>query len=374
MLSRREFLATLSALPLGASIVRAAEGVTTPSSPASAASGAPAAAPIPREAYSAFSKRLHPIGRVLELEGFYVWCNAPIEGPDGRTHLFFSRWPAEKRMGGWISCCEIAHAVAPSPEGPYTVVGPVLSPRGAGHWDATTCHNPHLQRLGDGRYALFYMGNSNGRTDTKRIGVAFAESLDGPWRRSDAPLLLPGPAGTWDDHCTTNPSYLAHPNGEHWLYYKSWNTAEYDVGKPPVRGNRKYGLAIADRVEGPYRKHPGNPLIDFSARGNNRQCEDAFIWREDGKFRAVMRDMGLFNHEVGLLLESPDGLAWSEPQIAYGPVRDYVEQPPAPKHLSKYGRFERPQLLLRSGRPAYLFTTTQGGKYETSSPFLFRIE
>jgi hypothetical protein len=83
--------------------------------------------------------------------------------------------------------------------------------------------------------------------------------------------------------------------------------------------------------------------------------------------------MGVFNQEVGLIMESEDGLAWSEPLIAYLPVRAYVEQPPAPKHLTKYGRFERPQLLLRDGRPAYLFTTTQGGKYETASPFLFKI-
>jgi hypothetical protein len=28
---------------------------------------------------------------------------------------------------------------------------------------------------------------------------------------------------------------------------------------------------------------------------------------------------------------------------------------------------------LRNGRPAYLFTTTQGGKYETATPFIFKI-
>jgi hypothetical protein len=54
-------------------------------------------------------------------------------------------------------------------------------------------------------------------------------------------------------------------------------------------------------------------------------------------------------------------------------VRAYVEQPPAPKHLTKYGRLERPQLLLRNGHPAFLFTTSQGGKYQTASPFLFKI-
>jgi hypothetical protein len=41
---------------------------------------------------------------------------------------------------------------------------------------------------------------------------------------------------------------------------------------------------------------------------------------------------------------------------------------------SRYGRLERPQLLLRAGRSAYLFTATQGGRSETASGFLFRIE
>ena len=355
MLTRRQFIGGIVTLPLAATLAQAQS-----------------TAEIPADKFSAFSKRLRPIGRILELEGYYVWCNAPIEGPDGKTHVFFSRWSAKKGMGGWINASEIAHAVADAPEGPYTVVGTVLAPRGAGSWDATTCHNPHIKKVGD-RYALFYMGNSNGKTDTKRIGVALANSLDGPWQRSDAPLLLPGPTGAWDDHCTTNPSLIQHPNGEFWLYYKSWNTAEYDNGQPPIRGNRKYGLATADRLEGPYRKHPRNPLIDFSGRGQNRQCEDAFVWLDDGKFKIIARDMGVFNQEVGLIMESNDGLTWSEPLIAYQPVRAYVEQPPAPKNLTKYGRFERPQLLLRNGRPAYLFTTTQGGKYQTATPFIFKI-
>jgi hypothetical protein len=186
MLTRRQFIGGVAALPLAATLARAQ---STPE--------------ITPDKFSDFSKRLRPIGRILELEGYYVWCNAPIEGPDGKTHVFFSRWPAEKRMGGWINASEIAHAVADQPEGPYAVRGTVFAPRGPGHWDGTTCHNPHIRKIGDG-YALFYMGNSNGKTDTKRIGVARADSLDGPWHRPDAPLLEPGPTGAWDDHCTTD--------------------------------------------------------------------------------------------------------------------------------------------------------------------------
>ncbi len=358
MVSRRHFIGGLAAIPLLSTLPRAR------------AAAAVSHGNLPM---SDFSQRLRPVGRILEEEGWYVWCNAPIFGPDGRAHVFFSRWPKAKGMSGWLNSCEIAHAVADQPEGPYSVLGPVLAPRGPGFWDAATCHNPHIQKVG-GIYALFYMGCSNGKTDTKRVGLATAPALEGPWTRRDEPLLLPGPECAWDDHCTTNPALVLHPNGEYRLYYKSWNTADYINDRPPVRGNRKYGVAIADSLEGPYIKHPRNPLVDFSGLGDNRQCEDAFVWQEDGRFRMIVRDMGVFNHEVGLIMDSPDGIGWSKPEVAYLSADAYIDQPPRPAHLSRYGRFERPQLLLRDGRPTHLFVTTQGGRHETASGFVFRID
>ncbi|MEI6948367.1 glycoside hydrolase family protein [Paraflavisolibacter sp. H34] len=353
-MNRRDFITQLSILSAGACMPFGAAGF-----------------PLFAHDESPFAKKLKPVGRVLELEGYYVWCVSPIEGPDGKIHLFFSRWDAKKGMGGWIRGSEIAHAVADRPEGPYEVVGTVLAPR-EGFFDATTCHNPLIKKVDD-RYCLFYMGNSNGKTNTKRIGLATADSLYGPWKRPDAPLLEAGPEGAWDDHCTTNPAFLKHPNGQYWLYYKSWNTKDYETGTGAIRGNRKYGLAVSDRLEGPYKKYEGNPVIDFSGKGQNRQFEDAFVWRQDGRFKMIARDMGVYNHEVGLLMESKDGLHWKEPKIAYYGAARYLQQPPAPPHLKKYGRFERPQLLLRNGKPAYMFTTSQGGKYMTSSPFVFKI-
>ncbi len=316
--------------------------------------------------------RLRPVGRALETKGYYVWCSCPVAGPDGKTHLFYSRWKAEKKMGGWISGSEIAHAVADRPEGPYTHLGVVLAPRGEGFWDGTTCHNPLVKQV-DGKWCLFYMGNSNGKTDTKRIGLATADSLHGPWTRLDAPLLEAGPAGAWDDHCTTNPAFVKR-DGQYWLYYKSWNSAEYGAATGPIRGNRKYGLAVADKLEGPYTRHPANPVIDFSGDGANRQFEDAFIWEQGGRLRIIARDMGFYNHENGLLMHSEDGLRWSSPEIAYEALTHYIEMPPAPSHLKKYGRLERPMLLLRDSRPQYLFGAAQGGRYGTSSTFIFRID
>lgn len=322
---------------------------------------------------SDFAARLKPLGRILELEGYYVWGCSPIVAPDGKFHVFFSRWDAKKGMGGWIRGSEIAHAVALKPEGPYTNIETVLAPRGEGFFDGTTCHNPHIQ-LVDGTYCLFYMGNSNGKTNTKRIAMATSNSLDGQWHRPIAPLLEAGQPGVWDDHCTSNPSFLKNPNGEYWLYYKSWNTEEYEHPvDPSIRGNRKYGLAVASKLEGLYRKYEGNPIIDYSALGNNRQLEDGNVFIENGKYYMLARDMGRFDHEVGIILESDDGIHWSQPKIAYFGVSHYLDQPSAPKHLRKYGRFERPQILMQNGKPTHLFVTSQGGKYMTSSPYVFEI-
>ena len=323
---------------------------------------------------SGFAHRLNPLGRILELEGYYVWGTSPIVAPDGKIHVFFSRWDAKKGMGGWINSSEIAHAVSDQPQGPYSEIETVLAPRGEGYFDGTTCHNPHIQYV-DGKYCLFYMGNSNGKTNTKRIGLATSDSLYGPWKRPDKPLLEAGPTGSWDDHCTSNPAFLKHPNGQYWLYYKSWNTEEYDHPvNPAIRGNRKYGLAIADHLEGPYIKFSGNPIIDYSKLGNNRQLEDGNLFIENRRFYMIARDMGRFDHEVGIILESEDGFRWSEPKISYFGYSHYMAQPPAPPNLKKYGRFERPQILIQNGKPTHLFVASQGGKWMTSSAFVFEVK
>jgi len=112
---------------------------------------------------------------------------------------------------------------------------------------------------------------------------------------------------------------------------------------------------------------------DFSYKGNNCQFEDAFVWQEKKKIKMIARDMGFFNHEDGILMQSKHGLKWDLPKIAYYGADKYIQQPPPPAYLKKYGRFERPQLLFLNGKPAYLFTASQGGKYMTSSSFIFKI-
>ena len=118
------------------------------------------------------------------------------------------------------------------------------------------------------------------------------------------------------------------PDGKVHVSFSRWDAKKGMSGW--INGS-EIGRAVADRLEGPYVKFVGNLVIDFSQQGNNKQFEDAFVWRQRGKFRMLARDMGVYSQEVGLYLESADGKAWTFPKIAFRPLRDYgVQEPPAP--------------------------------------------
>jgi len=156
-----------------------------------------------QEPESDFCKRLKPVGRILEDPDHNVWGCSPIYGPDGRVHVFYSRWKNEAKHQGWITCCEITHAVADSPEGPYEFCDVAVKGRGGDWWDAMTCHNPTIHKVGE-KYVLFYMGTSDGTVYTKRVGMAVSDSLYGPWERTSEPIVQPDPdPNAWNSICTT---------------------------------------------------------------------------------------------------------------------------------------------------------------------------
>ncbi|GGE02532.1 hypothetical protein GCM10010911_71960 [Paenibacillus nasutitermitis] len=53
--------------------------------------------------------------------------------------------------------------------------------------------------------------------NNKRIGLATAPSVLGPWTRQDVPLLEPRRPGFWDCTITTNPSAAILPDGTTYL-------------------------------------------------------------------------------------------------------------------------------------------------------------
>lgn len=78
-----------------------------------------------------------------------------------------------------------------------------LGVRGAEYWDGLCTHNPTIHKF-DGKYYLYYMGHtgdgkllgSPGKEDlnwihrnNQRVGLAVADSPNGPWTRFEEPLM-----------------------------------------------------------------------------------------------------------------------------------------------------------------------------------------
>ena len=346
---------------------------------------------LPECKMSEFQRKLEPVGRILEDADYNVWGCSPIYDDEGKVHVFYSRWLNDYDHLGWVAACEVGHAVADKPEGPYKHVGVVLSGRGGNHWDSWSIHNPSIYKV-DGKYVLLYMGSDGsglGKTldeiramtqeeykpyfhklvNSKRVGMAIADSLDGPFVRvsDEACMVDVGADGDWDSFCTSNPTFTKTPEGKYRIYYKAWSN---ETAKK-FNGNRMYGFAESDKLEGPYVKYENNPVIDYSIYDERLQAEDGYIWHQNGKYRIVMRDMGVFNHEYGLYVESEDGITWTEPTVSYLDAPSYFDE--NLPGISRQGRFERPQLLLNGNVPEYLFCAYRGGKYVTSSGVVLKI-
>lgn len=296
-----------------------------------------------------FSRSLADRGKLVICEDDYVvWGCSPIYDDQGKIHVFYSRWP--KTGGAWLVNSEIAHAVADHPEGPYELRGTILSGRGTDFWDAHSIHNPSVYRV-DGKYVLMYIGNDTTKAqhwrknapqgNSQRVGMAVADSPYGPWERKDAPMIEVDPDSmAWDGYCTVNPSFLKHPNGEYWIYYRAWDRNNDD--------RRKTGVAFAKELTGPYVKYEGNPVIN-KFDGVDGQTEDPVMFQYKGKFHCVIRDMGNWDWLSSLYLESEDGLHWSFPKRAKHQGHHYYDMP-------EERRCERDQILMKDGVPEYIFS------------------
>ncbi|CAK6715219.1 putative protein with arabinanase domain [Vibrio harveyi] len=353
-------------------------------------------------------------GRVLETDALHVWGASPIEAPDGKIHAFFSAWEKGAPHAAWVISCKVYHAVADDLDSEFIVTGCVLEGRGGEAWDSWSIHNPSVTEI-DGKYYMVYMG-SDGSTlpydqvslsehilemqrkgefkvpednainptsfnneiwecyeklvESKRVGIAVADDLDGDWTRLTEPErpTIDVNRESWDGVVTSNPALVKGLDGRIYLYYKSWNFESWAA----CHGNRKYGVAIADDITGEFVKYDKNPILDFEFLGNNAQIEDACVFIYGDKFHMIARDMGIENNTRGVYMTSQDGIQWSEPTTAFRELSYYSNEPLL--GLEREGRFERPQVLFQQGKPTALFCAVIGGKYGTSTSSILKLK
>lgn len=317
-----------------------------------------------------------PVGGGFSMDDWWVWCGSVIRGDDGKYHMFASRWPKSLPFHpGWGVASEVVRAVADKPEGPYTFAGVVLPARGAGYWDGRSTHNPVIQKCGD-TYVLFYMGTTYPFPDPvgdqlhhnspdwlaaragKRIGIATASSVCGPWTRSDKPALDVR-CGCFDDFLTSNPAPCLNEDGSCLLVYKtrSYRKPPYIPGED-MFSDMKLGVAWADHYTGQFRRLSEEPLFDEK----EGVIEDPFIWRRtDGSFAMIAKDWkGTYTGEAGsgVYARSEDGVKWQVEQGFSAFTRE-VEWDDG--KVRTMGNMDRPFLLFDGDEATHLFVATNDG-------------
>jgi hypothetical protein len=302
------------------------------------------------------------------MPGWHVWDGCVNRLPTGRYALFFSRWPESTGHKGWIDYSEICRAEGPYPWGPFTYVETIFTRTASFSWDAHNFHNVTVKAFGGGYY-LYYTGNyGNGdwwdHRNHQRIGVAVAESLTGPWRRFDRPIIDISP-GAWDSLCVANPSVCETADGRYLMVYKG-----VTVGPPFPFGSRVlHGVAVAANPAGPFIKQPGT---QFNVSGVKFPFEDPYVWREGDRYRCLIKDMeGVLGPCIccNLLFESDDGLNWDMEQFRV------VSTPflrGADGVVQQVERLERPSYCYEAPQPCLSFAVKPFGDAE--SYLVFRPE
>ena len=215
---------------------------------------------------------------------------------------------------------------ATSPDGDAWVErGEAIPTGGPGSWDENGVFTP-TTLVADGRYDLFYTAvpkpftNDNGGPNATptAIGVASAETPDGPWRKyEDNPVLTPGAGDAFDSHRVDDACLIVR-DGRYWLYYKG-----RQKGLGP--GQTKMGVAVADRPTGPFAKSELNPIINSG--------HEVCVWPHGTGVAALLAPVG---PQGGTLQYSPDGLHFEiqskvTPPQAPGPYReDHYRDAPGP--------------------------------------------
>lgn len=267
-------------------------------------------APLPAAARSLIEHQTN--GRFIVSDAdWFNWCPSVIRAPDGKYHMFHSRWPKRVGFNAWLPMSEIVHRVADQPEGPFRFVAVAIPDRGPDRGEWFTAHNPKIERF-NGRYYLYFVQTHGGLTDAEReeMGrtggkhsrwmevrnhqrtfLATSSSLAGPWVITKEPVVQP--AATIE-RITVNPAVARRPDGGYLMIVKGDKPGEQ-------RFIRNQAVAIAPQPEGPWTIQPKAAIDDMDT-------EDVSLWYAQRwrRFFAVFHA-----HTFIGMIESYDGLNWS---------------------------------------------------------------
>ena len=241
---------------------------------------------------------------VILVDGVYYMYYTKSYG----AHVGFGSGDLNAKVFPW-DCSEIWYAT--STDGHVWKEGEcVVKPGAAGEYDDRSVFTPEVMKYDGNVYLVYqvvkfpYVNRS-----FENIAIAKAPSPCGPFEKSKAPILCPTGDGEWkgeednrfavakkggfDSHKVHDP-LLFHYNNKFYLYYKG-----EPMGEEVYMGGRetKWGVAIADNIEGPYVRSEYNPITN----SGHETC----LWKYKNGIAAFLRTDGV---EKNTLQFAEDGI------------------------------------------------------------------
>jgi len=237
------------------------------------------------------------------------WDGKIIKGPDGKYHMFASRWEQAKGHRGWGSS-KAVHAVSDKLMGPYLDQGICWpdSMDGKGH-------NVTALVLPDGRYAVVV-------SETRPGAVFVSKLLSGPWELLGLIQVATNQFSKFGR--MSNTSMMVRPDGNFEIVPRS--------GAILISTNGVLGPYV---VQGPsiYPQVAGLPL---------ETLEDPVVWYSGGQYHIIVNG---WKPRKAYHLTSVDGIHdWKFQGLAYDPTTDFVRYTDGT--VNHWFKMERPGVYI----------------------------
>jgi hypothetical protein len=244
------------------------------------------------------------------------WDGQIIKGPDGRYHMFASRWDQSAGHRGWGNSLAV-HAVSDSLTGPYIDKG-LCFPDSVGGKG----HNVTALVMPDGRYAIVV-------SETRPGDVFVSKSLDGPWEHLGQITVDRG-TYTERDARLSNISIMLRPDGDFMIVPRSGTIWISKTG-----------------ILGPYKIVAPSAYTAIQDTRLNA-IEDPVVWYSGGLYHIVANSFGA---RKAYHLTSKDGLTgWTLRGLAYDPTVDFVRYTDGT--VNRWNKLERPGVYIENGHVA----------------------
>lgn len=246
------------------------------------------------------------------LKAWDYWDGKIIKGPEGKYHLFGSRWAQARGHNGWVQSKAI-HAVSDNLFGPYQDKGLCWPDSEGGKG-----HNVTALQLADGRCAIVI-------SETRPGTVYVSQSLDGPW-------VLLGKISVADNPKwrASNEIILLRPDGNYELF-----------------GRAGVVMLSTNGVLGPYVAQGASiyPGIAGMPQHELRHLEDPVLWFSGGLYHITVNN---WSDRKAYHLTSANGIdGWTYRGLAYTPTQDFVRY--ADGTVNRWPKLERPGVYLENG-------------------------